>query len=495
MGIDFNYVYGSESFASSKTLKLSYLLCFYLVCVLFCFVNFSFAAIRIKTVEYTFGIGSSTGIVSGTTHTYPTIRFRLPDAVAIRRAWLELDAFVEGTGNNSHITSVQIYFSSGTSAGTTPRDIISDGTTVIDGSPDESIRCFFRADVTSVVGLPKSWTNYTAAVSISCATGGLIQNLALKLYITYEYDDTSPIQVQTVRFPLLSGTNVASRQTQAPAGTLTSFSYNAQIAEASYSDYTLQQQWFEIRGHRMSGAATTDGSISCWISGNIALSTMTLDGSQINSYDFHYIVSTGATRVPGFLENTSQTLQVYNVTNAVYVLGGEVVLTYEFSKDAPTKTKTVRYYLGQGWTAGVTTPTLFEIPLFIEETLVSSPFKAFYAEVHTSYNGTTEGTVSFEYSINNVSGTVQTYSLNTQAAQVAGHRFFVDLMSSNPNANYVYGAPVRFQYTPGTNSTNLGSVGAEVIITYHYSDALKFTEYYEIITGQATHGVITSTGF
>ncbi|MCX7956950.1 MAG: hypothetical protein N2643_03530, partial [Endomicrobia bacterium] len=271
---------------------------------LFIFYCGIFSAIRIKTVEYTFGVGSSTGIASSSTRAYPTIMFRLPDAVAVRRAWLELDAFVEGTGNNSHINSVQIYFSSGTSAGTTPRDIISDGTTVIDGSPDESIRCFFRADVTSVVGLPKTLTNYTAAVSITCATGGLIQNLALKLYITYEYDDTSPIQVQTVRFPLLSGTNVASRQTQASAGTLTSFSYNAQIAEASYSDYTLQQQWFEIRGHRLSGAAINDGSISCWISGNIALSTMTLDGSQINSYDFHYIVSTGATRVPGFLENT-----------------------------------------------------------------------------------------------------------------------------------------------------------------------------------------------
>ncbi|MCS7150791.1 MAG: Ig-like domain-containing protein, partial [Endomicrobia bacterium] len=470
--------------------------CKYILLSLLFLSNILFSATRIKTVEYTFGIGPSTGVSSGVIYTYPTIRFRLPDAILIRRAWLELDAFVEGTGNNSNITSVQIYFSSGTSAGTTPRDDIADSGTVIDGSPDESIRCFFRADVTSVIGLPKTYTNYTAAVSITCATGGLIQNLALKLYITYEYEDKAAIQVQTVRFPLLSGANVASRLTQAAAGTITAFTYNAQVAEATYSGYTLQQQWFEIRGHRMSGGTSTDGSISAWISGNVALSTMTLDGSQIDSYDFHYIVSTGAVRVPGFLENTSQTLNVLNSNNAIYVLGGEVVLTYEFSIDAPVKTKTIRYLLGQGWTAGVNTPTLFEIPLFIEETLVSTaPFKAFYAEVHTSYNGTTEGSVSFAYSVKNVSGSVQTYYLNTQASQVSGHRFYLDFMSMDPNSNYSYGAPLRLQYTPGTNFANLGSIGAEVVITYHYTSAAKFTEYFEIMTGQARTEVTPSTGF
>ena len=467
------------------------------IIVVLCFLpTVLFSAIRIKTVEYTFGIGAPSGVTSGSTLTYPSIRIRLPDiaGAGVRKAWVELHAFSE-SGANIDITGVNIYFSSGTSAGTTPRDVIRDGSTVVDGDTDESLRVFFRCDVTPYIGSPLDWTYYTAAVSLTSSAGLLFQNLSLKLYITYEYDDNASIQVNTVRFPLLSASNVASRQTQAPAGTETSFTYKTDIAEASYSGYTLQQQWFEIRGHRMSGAATTDGSISGWISGNVALSTMTLDGSQIDSYDFFYIISTGAVSVPGFLENTNQTLIVKNVTNAVYVLGGEVVLTYEFSKDAPTKTKTIRYFLGQGSSAGVTTATQFEIPLYIEETLATNGIKAFYTEVNTSYNGTTEGTVSFEYSVNNVSDTVQTYSLNTQAAQISGHIFFVDLFSSNPNANYVYGAPVKFRYIPGTNAANLGSLGAQLVITYQYTSSAKFTEFYQTMTGQAVHGVIVSTGF
>ena len=124
------------------------------IIVVLCFLpTVLFSAIRIKTVEYTFGIGAPSGVTSATTLTYPSIRIRLPDiaGAGVRKAWLELHAFSEG-GTNIDITGVNIYFSSGTSAGTTPRDVIRDGSTVVNGDTDESLRVFFRCDVTPYIG-------------------------------------------------------------------------------------------------------------------------------------------------------------------------------------------------------------------------------------------------------------------------------------------------------------------------------------------------------
>lgn len=72
------------------------------IIVVLCFLpTVLFSAIRIKTVEYTFGIGAPSGVTSATTLTYPSIRIRLPDiaGAGVRKAWLELHAFSEGGAN------------------------------------------------------------------------------------------------------------------------------------------------------------------------------------------------------------------------------------------------------------------------------------------------------------------------------------------------------------------------------------------------------------
>ncbi|MHB9019984.1 MAG: fibronectin type III domain-containing protein, partial [Minisyncoccota bacterium] len=445
------------------------------------------AVTRTKTVEWSYGVGSSTGVLSGTVLQFPSINFRLPDAVAVRNAWLEMEGLSE---NNADITGMDIYFDQGTAA-VTVRDTMPSA--VIAYATGESLRLHVKCSLPPAVFANVTALNdYAAAVRLAAYSGARFNMLTLKLFVTYDYDDTSPVQVNTVRFPLKAdwASSVASVQGAFAPGIL-SFAYNAEIGESGAPDFGVKQQWFELRGHRLSAGSATDGSIVARIGANAYAPALQFDGSLQCSYDFLYLTAPGTQ--PGFSLNTQQALSIETVQNTLYDLGGECVVTYEFSSGAPLKTKTVYYVLGQGLPAGsaVQFPYAF---LGLEESEVT--MKALYARVHGSYNGTSAGNVTWNYSVNGTSGTAQAYSLNTQAAQVGGHPYFLDLWSANPTANWINGARISCAYTP-SNAANTGAMGAELMVTYQYSDAQKFTDSYKFFAYQADDGTLSSlsTGF
>src|SRR3989339_1013155 len=158
------------------------------------FFTFSLSArTRIKTVEYSFGGRYvQNNVAAGGVFTFPSITVYMPEnGKAIRNAYLDFEC----EAISVDVTYVDIRFDQGASASTT-RLLTGQYT---EGTAEEE-RIHAVCDVTGEIANAAS-QQYTAAVSI----GGAASNIhTLKLFVTYEYDDTSPAQVKTVRFPLYS---------------------------------------------------------------------------------------------------------------------------------------------------------------------------------------------------------------------------------------------------------------------------------------------------
>ena len=160
----------------------------------FCLLSSNlFAETRVKTVEYNFGgYYSATNKASGAQTNFPTRTVKLPEnGKAIRSAWLEFEGLAVSAANINPLT---ISFDAGTAAATA-RFTSGQYTS----QTAESIRLFARADVTSVINAElaqlAAGRQFTAAVAITGPTSNMH---TMKLYITYEYDDLSPVQVKII---------------------------------------------------------------------------------------------------------------------------------------------------------------------------------------------------------------------------------------------------------------------------------------------------------
>ncbi|MFQ3675255.1 MAG: hypothetical protein SNJ64_01775, partial [Endomicrobiia bacterium] len=333
------------------------------ICLIICILllcSTIFSATRIKTVEWNFGGRyNQTDLGGGTAHTFPTRTIVLPEnGKVIRSAWLEFEGLACSALNVSALT---IRFDAGPTAST-----IRLNTGQITTQTGESVKLYARADVTSVIAstytTAGSSRNFTASVTISGPTSN---SHTLKLFITYEYDDTSPIQVKTVRVPLYSEGNVASRLSTAPASTY-NYNFHPYLPE---SGITVLHQWFEIRGAKQSGGSgTTDNLLRAGISGGVLEPQMCFDNSQTVSYDFLYLPS--STIMPGFNYTTSptevRTSTIIFTGNNIHLLGGECVITYIYNASftsSPTQLKTIRYAIGQSTGSSGN----FEVPIYFEE--------------------------------------------------------------------------------------------------------------------------------
>ncbi|MBI4802488.1 MAG: hypothetical protein HY796_08195 [Elusimicrobia bacterium] len=210
-------------------------------------------------MEYNFGgYYSDTDKASGAQTDFPTRTVKLPEnGKTIRSAWLEFEGL---TLSNVDVNPITIYFDAGTAASTARFTSVQ-----YTASTNESISLFARADVTAVVTAElaqlAAGREFTAGVTI---TGPLSNMHTMKLYITYEYDDLSPVQVKTVRFPLYSDYTgkIAAFTGQQPAGTIL-MQYQADLPDMQ----SIQQQWFEIKGFRQN--TTADGSVYLNIGGGV----------------------------------------------------------------------------------------------------------------------------------------------------------------------------------------------------------------------------------
>src|SRR3989339_200726 len=432
----------------------------------------SFAGTRIKTIEYSFGsYYSATNVASGAAWTPSSVNVYIPETTrTIRSAWLEFEGVLSTSAN---ITGLDINFDAGASASTV-RDPIT-GTYLF--PTGEASRFYAKADVTTAI---TALTNqqYTASVTV---TGPTINGHSLKLYITYEYDDTFSIQIKTVRFPLYYDVNIAAA-TSALGAQTKAYSYRADIAD---SNVVVRQQWFEVRGYRQSGGSTTDGSLNVKITGQgSGSSTYILDGGLKDSYDFKFLDHQGNTGLTGFTINSNQSLDITWTQNSLNMLSGECVVTYECDNNSATKTKTVRYILGQlvsGAGAGVSDN------IYLEEEGVS--VSRIYALIFGNYDNTTASNIVLDSAIGGFGVTQRAYSMVVTAAQVSGFSFLHDL--SEQKVNFSSGDAVSITF--GDNA-RAGGYGVELIITYNYTgESKKFTNSYSIFTGQSVDGFNTSS--
>ncbi|HOW28124.1 MAG TPA: hypothetical protein PK876_06455 [Elusimicrobiota bacterium] len=429
---------------------------------------------RIKTVEYNFGSRySSTNLNSSASWVPPSITVHLPeDNIVIRSAYLELEAQATVAGTNT--SDLRMCFNTGP----TPNALVYDAAGELFRGSGEQYRIAVRADVTSRI---TAWDNQV--YSSSATIVGPVSNMhALKLYITYEYDDDSTTQVKTVRFPAYYATNVAASTASITGGTTVPFTYNADIAD---SGVTIQQQWFEIRGHRQSNLAQTDGYIRCRIGANAYEPTMFIEGVAQATYDFLYLTQ-AQTNVPGFVAKSTQTLNVIPFPSGganTTVLSGECVVTYSYSNASSTKTKTVCYGLGES--AGAAAAGSFSTYVYLNEGNIT--LKRVFAKIHTSFDQTGLTNWAISSSIRGQSATVRNYPTRAQAATVSGFTVLHDI--TEMAAEWVNGSSVTVSYGA---EIGRGATGVELFITYDYTNEGAYTESYSAFAGQSSQWTTNS---
>ena len=433
--------------------------------------SFLHAETRIKTVEYNLGgYYSATNVNSGTKTSFPTRTIRLPESgLTIRSAWLEYEGITTAATN---VSPLVLYFNAAATA-TTARFTSGAYTT----QTGESIKLYARADVTAIVAAGTLATGqiFTGAVTI---TGPTTNSHNMKLHITYEYDDQSPIQVKTVRFPLYSNYagKIAAYTAQRAAGT-SAMQYQADIPDLS----AIQQQWFEVRGFRGSGGSTNDASIYARIGALAVEPTMSLDGGLRDSYGFRYLTSSDF--VAGFSTGTLQTVNLVTTRNTMSTLGGEVVITYEADNTAPVQLETVRYYLGQGSAANAT--ALFSQPLYLREEGIT--VKEIYNRISGTFNSATVTNLPVTSKVNGTALAVNNYSVQSEATQISGYEFIHSLTGAA--ASWADGGVVETTVTANGSS---GAHGAELVVTYTYDNDAAHTSYYQALAGLDTLGAGTT---
>ncbi|HEY9247449.1 MAG TPA: hypothetical protein VIO11_11435, partial [Candidatus Methanoperedens sp.] len=252
---------------------------------------------QVKTVVYLMGQRENpVALPKGTAWTTSPIKVYIPESGAVvKNAWLELRQLSADTTVTS-LTTLSMVLNGVDYSGVS-------GT--YQKQTGESLITVARADVTAAFSTFTNPTIFTASIT----SGNAATNAqSLKLYITYEYDAGSPVQLRTVRYPL------GSRPAIISANSVTNFTYNASIPESAI----IRSSWFEITG-KIDSASTTDAVIKAMITGDPSFSTgVSLDMSQRNNYGFNYLFKA----TPDFMPNKLQTLSVQNLNQKVYALGG-----------------------------------------------------------------------------------------------------------------------------------------------------------------------------
>ncbi len=420
------------------------------------------AATRIKTVEYTFGSYSGAtapaDIASNGFWTPAAITVYLPEnGKTIRSAWLEV--FTHATAVNA--SDVQVRFNTGA----TPATVVDNITAQITNQTGETQILRILADVTSQI-TTTSPQLYSMDFRV---TGPASNSHSAKLFITYEYDDTSATRLRTVRFPLYSAGGTATKTTVSNAGTH-GFTYNADLGEGGSA--TVRQYWFEIHGFQQNDGNTTDATVRAEVSGQAAGNLLAVDMALQTDRWFQYI----APNLPGFSLNTSQTLNV-TLSKQVYMLGGELVVTYEAPETAPVKTKTIKYFYGQDISFGGST---YPSRVLSFEEGGFSPKEIYARYTGTLVSNTTVRTITVASSLDGNAVPSAGYQIGREAAAYLSHFTLFHSLTSQI-AHLHDGTVIDINHTCGTQ---FGAIGVELIITYQYSEETNYTISYEVFGGQ-----------
>jgi len=421
---------------------------------------------QIKTVVYYMGQRENvTDMEVGTNFTGPPVSVFLPENdVTVRDAWFELKQ-LSGPQNPASVTTLNMYLNG------VDYSVINTGT-YQSNTGGESLLTVARANVTSAFSTFANPTNFTAGVKVGNAKSNI---QALRLFITYEYDSTSPKQLKTIRYPLDTKSLAINKNTETP------FTYRVSVPETV--NVSVRSSWFEIRGVA-DPSSTTDAIIKAKIEPNTSFSTgANLDMQKQDNYEFLYLFKT----TPEFSLNTLQTLTVRNEQQAVYTLGGEVVVTYEYSVTEPIQVKTVKYFVGQQAVGGDQSLLSNSTTVFIPEQGIK--IKSVWARVRATFAKNKPKTETVSGNIAGVSTTSRGYDVNVVAGFLIGDHTVIYNMTGA--AQSLVNNTVVFVNT-SFNENNHGPPGTELYVTYEYDSASpREQKTVEYLAGQSPAEALT----
>lgn len=282
-------------------------------------------ATRLKTVEYAFP--TLTTLANNTLTSFTQITIYLPETiVAFKSVELRVtmdDAETSTTAVNYTTKTVDLRLGAASYTSTT------NGQTIT--AAGENISILLVRDFNDHFVSNWSGTSMTcdARLQIAQSTAGQ-SNVAARLFITYEYDDTSSIHIKTVYIPLNGP--ATSLDTSTPASALDTIpALDTYLPEASKT-YRDRFIWFGANTHNNNA---TSHNISFQIDTDTAEVSGVYSGAMTSSRWTEYIFK------PTFTTNTTHEFRVWTSTGAVARHHNPqiyLVVTYEFD---PESTSTV----------------------------------------------------------------------------------------------------------------------------------------------------------
>jgi hypothetical protein len=279
---------------------------------------------RLKTVEY--AMPALPNMTDNTLTAMTQITIHLPEAPS-GTDFKSVIATVSAMGTATaagNITTRRLDFSVGGATADTHTN-----SNLYTGS-GEDIFAYHAADMTShFVANWTSGTSQTFDASVlmdGTATSIAWTNVTVTLYITYEYDDTSPTQIKTVRIPLSMPTTALG--TSKPGTALSTVpNLSTELPEGSK---TYRSTYITIQGQH-SSTSTTDPTLSMQLDATTAVTTSIFEGGQATNYFMRYIWDVSA------VLNTSSTMGFYawgSLANCWIHMQVWMTVTYEFDATA-----------------------------------------------------------------------------------------------------------------------------------------------------------------
>lgn len=458
-----------------------------------CVPQEAMAATRIKTVTYFAGQydGNATLANSDTNLVYPAFNVNLPETGAVVRSAYTEHMFQFHGAAAASITGILL------TADNWATNQTGAATTVNSG---EGQVLMVRDDVTNRFSGYVPGTNLSFTVGYRANDGAAsadLQGANAKLYVTYEYDDTSATQLNTVIYPLKSTTagDQGTKRAQLAASGTAPFSYNVQVAENTPTNI---HQWFDVYADVMA-ASTTDLTFTANIGSTASATQYFEEALTGNGGTYRWLVD-GATTANAvntifgtFARNTAQTFNyVAGATNPVNIIGGEAYYTYTFNNSASsTWTKTSRFSVG-------------EISSQVDISKYSNTFKVILPEagvsvkdawfrIHTTTSATAAETLNVTTKVGAGAESAAVAYAVAQPSQQLSDMVVIHSIPAADLASITNGTDIVVSTQWGTAA---GATSAELLVTYQYTGAsLAYTNTASIFGGQQIVAAATSFAY
>ena len=488
---------------------------------------------RAKTVQFWLGQYSTTGTSTdgqdgATSQSFtPYVNIELAEkTVSVKSAFVVFEAQLAGVNDAGDINGFELGFDA-CAGGSTPDIWTGSGAVNHDQSASKTVEgettpnnntFYLRVlfNVTSetqlggYVGGDATGSYLTVGLgywidsAVAAPDADLINSAKAKIYITYTYDDTGNSSTNTVIYPLESltnldkGTKTAAQTTDCTRNSnCPLFSYYMAIPEFSAS----VSKWFEVSNFN---DANLENDVRAAIDiqdTDTSSSVFVLEAAQ--TADQSNQIDAWWDGVPGFTENTSQSMEYYasHSVGSSYLIGGEVVETYIASASAAKKTKTISFPIGVVTNGSTATGAEASTTVFFPETGVEIQ-SAWFRILVTADDANTATTINVATKVGDNAFTSSTSYAYNSGSDVYRESFKIfHVIASGAyaggsdydeldNASAVTGKTIILGVDSSTATSR--AISAELMITYTYTgEAAGYMTSLSIFGGQTT-GAATS---